>query len=118
MSGVFARGADQAGFLLASDSAIRRPVLFRLPGFHLDEDKGIPLPANEIHFTVARSHAVVPRDDDNAGALQVAMRNVLAAAPGGEVWRKMPLPAVMPEHIGEFVQVSHHSEDPNRRNRY
>jgi hypothetical protein len=36
------------------------------------------------------------------------MRNVLAAAPSGEVRRQLPLPAMMPEHVGKFVQAPHH----------
>jgi hypothetical protein len=54
-----------------------------LSGFHLDKDQRIAFPPDKIHFTVAGSHAKIPRDDDDSGTLQVAMCNILTAAPSG-----------------------------------
>src|SRR5260370_4239643 len=80
MAGILTSRAQQAELLLFPDRAVGRAVLVCLAGFHFDEYERILFPSNEIDFSAAGRHTVVTSHDHDSGALQVAMRDVFAAA--------------------------------------
>ena len=81
LPGVLASGANQAGLLFGSDGAIRRAVLVGLPGFDFHEDQRIAFPSNEIHLTGSGRQAVIAIHDDDSGALQKPLGDILATRP-------------------------------------
>jgi len=101
--------ADQARALLWTDRTVGPAIFIGLTRFHFDEHQPAVLPPDEIDFAGAGGHAIVAGDDDNPLPLQVAVCNILTAAAEGVVWRKVALAGMVPEHVGEFVQATHHS---------
>jgi hypothetical protein len=76
----FPGGANLAGALLDSNGPVWSAVVIGLARFHFDEDQVVILPTDEIYFSGAGSHAKVASDDHDPVALQVTVRDVLAAA--------------------------------------
>src|SRR5579864_6463453 len=108
LTGEFPGGADQARLLLLADGAIRSAVLIGLAGFDLDENELIILPTDQINFAGSGGHAIVAGDDDDPMTLQVTVGNILAAAAQGVIRSEVAMASVVPEHISEFIQASHH----------
>src|SRR5260370_39760033 len=80
MAGILARGTQQAELLLVPDCPVGSAVLVCLAGFHFNEHERIFFPSDEIDFSAAGCHALVTSRDHDSGTLQVAVRDVFAAA--------------------------------------
>ena len=113
MAREFTGGADKTGALLQTDSAVGCTKIIRLAGFHFDKYQAIFFPTDEIDFAGAGSHTVVTSDYDYSVALQVSVSDILAPSPQSMVGIERALPGMMPEHVGEFVQATHHLLTPN-----
>ncbi len=73
----------------------------------LDEHQRIALPANQVHFTGARRHAVVAVNNDDPGALQKTLGQVLTAPAESMILGHVPPTSVLPEQVGEFAEALH-----------
>jgi len=110
---IFPGRAHQAGSLLQPDGPIRRPVFIRLSGLYFDEHQRFAFPADQVHLSSARRHAVITIHDRETGALQEAMGNVFAAPSKGVIIGHVPLAAVAPEKVGELIKLAEHKSAPS-----
>jgi hypothetical protein len=109
LAGILAGGTNQASLFLEPDGAVRRTVFVSLPGFDFHKDQRIAFPANQIHLTGAGRQAVIAIHNDNSGALQKPLGDVLAAAAEGVVLSHVPPSGVLPEEIREFEKLAGHN---------
>jgi hypothetical protein len=109
LPGVLAGGTNQASLFLEPDGAVRRAVLVSLPGFDFDEDQRIAFPAHQIHLTGAGRQAVIAIHNNNSGALQKPLGDVLAAPAEGVVLGHVPPTGVLPEEIRELEKLAGHN---------
>jgi hypothetical protein len=107
LPGILAGGANEAGLFLCPDGAVRRTVLVSLAGLDLHEDQRIAFPSNQIHLAGAGRQAVIAIHDDNSGALQKALGDVLAAPAEGVVVSHVPPARVLAEEVREFIEALH-----------
>ena len=87
-----------------ADGAFGSAEFIALARLDLYENQRVAVPSDQIDFAGSGAGAIVAGDHHDAGAPQVAMRDVFAAAPEGMVGCQAVFAAMMPQSVGELVQ--------------
>jgi hypothetical protein len=82
---IFAGSSQDAPLLVNVNRTIGRTEFVRLSRFDFNEYQGRAIPPDEINFGRTRSRAEITGNDGESSALQIPVREILAAAAEGQI---------------------------------
>lgn len=103
-SGVGAGGAHDILLLIAVDGALGTGNAIRGAGFDFDENDGVPIARDDVDLGIAFVGPIVAGDYHQAGAAQIAMSEVFAAASEGGIGCKCAAFAEVARGVAQFPE--------------